>query len=476
MEKTMKYDNYEYIADVCVVGGGAAGCAAAIQSARLGLKTILIEKGCTLGGLATNGYVPQVAGGVEGICYELIKKLDLEGQVKRLPGEAGPYYVLPTFDPEMAKLALEEIALEAGVKLFYSTTFVACSKTGTRIDDAIFVFQGKQIQVHAKIYIDATGTGDLAYSSGVPCESGSKEFGGYSMSTSQGIRFAGADFVQYIAADEEYRKKNGMPLVYALEEQAIKEGKLDRHIANRGNGFNCVLLPNTDPFCADFVTFSFHSYKCVNDDPEDVTRQITQQHADMKTFCAFLKENVPGFKNLRITGLGSLPGFRDGRRFDSLYTLTDSDFASGRKFPDGIARYPEIIATHHPLSHDEFFIRRITVEKLEGSEKLIEKTDAGYVVEKDSRDWCELPYRSMVPLGTDNLLNAGRCLSAEFHASSALRVIGPATETGMAAAIASKMCIDGTISTANVDGAKVRAEMKALGVDLEKQAPGYRTL
>ncbi len=480
----MNYKTFDYEADVCIVGGGMAGCSAAVTCARQGLRTILIEKGCTLGGLATNGYVPQIAGGVEGFCHEFVKRLDSEGFVKRHADESGPYYVLPTFDPEMAKITLEEMVLEAGTKILYNTTFAAADKTGSNIENAMFVFEGEPVYVRAKIYVDATGTGDLAYSCGVPYDIGSREYDGYNMSTSQGIRFAGADMVKYGAAQAEYAKKSKLPLVYAIEEEAVKAGRLEKHIANRGNGFIHILLPGTDPKNAEFVTFSFHSYGCVNDDPENVTAQITQQHADMKTFAAFLKKEVPGFENIRITGIGGLPGFREGRRFECGYRLTDEDFVSGRKFEDGVARYPEIAATHHPTDHDIFFIRQIPVSCIEGSAIKTAELKGGeayelgkrFLAEKDPRDWCDIPYRSMVPMGTDNLLNAGRCLSAEFHASSALRVIGPATETGMAAAIAAKMCIDGGIKPRDVDGALVKAKMKELGVDLSRQAPGYKTL
>ena len=61
--------------DVAVVGGGVGGCAAAIAASRKGMHTILLEKGVTLGGIATNGYVPQVAGNIEGICLEFTERL-----------------------------------------------------------------------------------------------------------------------------------------------------------------------------------------------------------------------------------------------------------------------------------------------------------------------------------------------------------------------------------------------------------------
>lgn len=70
--------------DVAVIGGGVGGCAAAIAAARKGMRTILFEKGVTLGGLATNGYVPQVAGGIEGICLEFTERLDKIGQLRKI--------------------------------------------------------------------------------------------------------------------------------------------------------------------------------------------------------------------------------------------------------------------------------------------------------------------------------------------------------------------------------------------------------
>ena len=56
--------------DLAIIGGGVGGCTAAICAARRGLHVIMFEKGVSLGGLPTNGYVPQIAGGIEGICME----------------------------------------------------------------------------------------------------------------------------------------------------------------------------------------------------------------------------------------------------------------------------------------------------------------------------------------------------------------------------------------------------------------------
>ena len=64
----MRTTRKEFFCDLAIIGGGVGGCAAAIAAARRGLRVILFEKGVSLGGLATNGYVPQVAGNIEGVC------------------------------------------------------------------------------------------------------------------------------------------------------------------------------------------------------------------------------------------------------------------------------------------------------------------------------------------------------------------------------------------------------------------------
>lgn len=68
--------------DVAVIGGGVGGCSAAITAARRGLRTVLIEKGVSLGGLATNGFVPQVAGMIEGNSKEFVERLARNGVLK----------------------------------------------------------------------------------------------------------------------------------------------------------------------------------------------------------------------------------------------------------------------------------------------------------------------------------------------------------------------------------------------------------
>ena len=183
--------------DVAVIGGGVGGCAAAIEAARLGMHVTLFEKGCSLGGLATNGYVPQIAGNIEGICLEFTKRLDSIGQLRQV--KAGPYYAVPkpvdlgkpyyrnpSFEPEYGKLVLEDMVFEAGARVMYESTVIDTEVEDNKITAAIIYTKGGYVAVKAKMYIDATGDGDLAALAGVPWENGGQDFAGLNISSTLG--------------------------------------------------------------------------------------------------------------------------------------------------------------------------------------------------------------------------------------------------------------------------------------------------
>lgn len=472
--------------DVAIIGGGVGGCAAAIEAARKGMRVTLFEKGVTLGGLATNGYVPQVAGGMEGICVEFMKRLDAIGQLRKNNGSDALH---APFDPEYAKITLEDMLFEAGSRIMYDSTLIDAEVENGIIKAAVLYTKGGYVKVKAKMYIDATGDADLAALAGVPFEVGGQDFGGLNLATTQGSRWAGANLTKYLEAEEKWKaeqKAKGIlrprPLVYELEEEAIKRGEMTRHVCNRAGGFFRIILPNTPQDNADFVTFSFHSYYCHNTDAEDLTRQILEQHQLMKQFHKFLKNNVPGFENLRLVGLGSLPGVRDSRRIFGEYMLKGFDVACGTKFADGVARFPGMFDTHHPTSPEWFFSRHIHIPEPVGSavcenEHIGCNCDAqmhpfgvptGIPARSNPRDWCDIPYRSLLPLEIDNLLCVGRCCSAEFHANGAMRVIGPAMGTGHAAGLAASISVNEKLSPRDIDGVRVRNMLIAEGVELDK--------
>jgi hypothetical protein len=195
----------------------------------------------------------------------------------------------------------------------------------------------------------------------------------------------------------------------------------------------------------------------------------------------FFKKYLPGFERCRLTGVANLHGVRDSRRIVGEYILKDEDVACATKFDDGIARFPEFFDTHHPTSPRLGFMRHIHLN--EPKEPAVCRPaqcsgdmhpffkPGGYEARVNPLEYCEIPYRSLVPLKIDNLLVAGRCVSAEFNAIAAVRVIAPAMSTGQAAGIAAASCLKDGITPRELDGRRVRKAMVEEGIPLD-EAPG----
>jgi len=271
-----------------------------------------------------------------------------------------------------------------------------------------------------------------------------------------------------------------------LEKIAIERGELSRTVGGP-SGFFKLTLPNTPSDNADFVTFAFHTYYCHNTDVTDISRQILEQHQLIKQFHAFLRKYVPGYENVRLIGMGSIPGVRESRRIFGQYMLKSTDVAFGTKFEDGIARFPEMYDTHHPTSEHWFFQRHIHVPEVRGSAIAEENekgvhcdarmhpfgTPKGIPVRPDPKDYCEIPFRCLIPEKIDNLICAGRCCSAEFHANGAMRIIGPAMGTGHAAGLAAGIAVRDGLSPKEIDGRNVRSLLIEEGVELDKPCSGH---
>jgi len=164
-----------HTADVVVVGGGAAGFAAAVAAARTGAKVALVERYGSLGGLFTNGMVLIVIGtGVKengefklvtrGICEEFLRRLEKmgSGAVTKLAPNIGQ----PTADPEAAKVLMDEMVQEAKVDMFFHAWGVDVIQSGSAVQGVIFESKQGRQAILAKVVVDASGDGDVYFQAG----------------------------------------------------------------------------------------------------------------------------------------------------------------------------------------------------------------------------------------------------------------------------------------------------------------------
>jgi hypothetical protein len=165
---------------VLIAGGGVAGVAAALESARAGLKTALIEKTITPGGLATTGliniYLPLCDGQGRQVTYGISEEL-LHLSVKYGPGNVPVDWahrqstsrLYAPFSPASFILAMDEALTSSGVDIWLDT--LACSPVmdGSRITGIEVENKSGRICIWAKCIVDATGDADIAFRAGAPC-------------------------------------------------------------------------------------------------------------------------------------------------------------------------------------------------------------------------------------------------------------------------------------------------------------------
>ena len=389
--------------DVVVAGGGPGGMVAALASARAGARTLLIEKLGYLGGVATAGLMTSFNGfrnehppdhvqTVRGIAQELIDRLidaggacgcTSHGNFGKIRKGECPYAV--SFDPEMLKQVILEMLDEAGVKLMLHTAFCDAPAEGRNVRAAIVESKSGRQAVTAKVYVDATGDGDLAAR-------------------------AGARFQLAQRSGERIMPATLMYRVTGVPEPGPEERRL---------------------WCNGLTTRWGPGIKDVHgSDEADLTRAEIHVRKQMAAHVAKLREE---FGDVRLVESAAIVGVRESRRIVGLYTITEEDCLTGRPFEDAIA------VSSNPVPG--FYGKRRFLEHL------------GF----------EIPYRCLVPADLDNVLLAGRCISACQPAFQSARSMAPNMAISQATGLAAAMCAAQGIRPDELDAATLQQRLEADG-------------
>ena len=422
--------------DVAVAGGGIAGCMAAVSAARLGAKVILIERYGFLGGTLTAcGTGPMMtfhAGrtlAVRGVTNELVERLKSRGfSTGHIFDTTGYTYTVTPFSAEGMKLVLEEMLTEAGVTLLYHSAVCGVVKEGQRLRSLeVFGKNGKR-SIQADVFIDASGDCDLSMLAGLGYTKGRKSDGKCQPLT-MNFKVTGVDIdrvKQYIMAnnDEFPRLEGDLGKVtracrlsiggyVKTLEKARSEGRItferEDILFFETNTPDEVIVNTTRVLNADPTL------------PEDLTRAEIEGRKQIWEVYELLRERVSGFEKAQLEFSGPFIGVRSSRQIKGSYTVTAQDIVGCRVFDDTIACGGYPIDVHSPDGSDSSMYEET-------------KLSLGY------GDIYTIPFRALITDGIDNLITAGRCISADFEAQAAIRVSPNAGATGHAAGAAAALC------------------------------------
>ena len=434
-------------ADVVVVGGGPGGLPAAIAAARQGARVALIERYGFLGGLATAGLVSPVLGHtasrsstpiVEGILKELTEEMHQLGGAPSWP-ETLDRHSIP-FDAEAFKYVSETMAIKAGVTVLLHTYFAGTVVENEAIRAIIIESKSGRQAITGRVFVDATGDGDVANDAGVPYVKG-RDFDGKTESMGSFIHIGGAEHVT-----EEQRQA----AVDSLK-QALIDGKFKFY----GPGFTGLNTVYRDHFSPNMTRWPGDST-----DASDMTEAEVGIRGQIWDFLKFLRSQ-PGFEGSYLRASSPQVGPRESRQICGEYALTGDDVATGAKHPDGIARGSWWIDIHCPrgLTYPVHLCVKECPEtdrcdfwQSEHDKSMRSKEG----LHPPTGDWYDIPYRCLTPKTIGNLLVSGRCISATHQGMAGARVMGTCMAIGHAAGIAAAMASGNNIKVREVDTDELR--------------------
>jgi len=443
--------------DVVIIGGGPAGTVAAIASARCGAKTLLVEQNGYLGGMLTMaGTGPQMtfhAGStqvVQGIAEEIVARLVKEGfSPGHMEDFVGYASSVTPFDAEGMKLILETMVKEAGADLLYHTVYTGCEWEGRKIRKVHLYGKQGFFDVSASVFIDASADADLATHAGIGSVYGREE-DHLAQPMTMNIKVSNVNrdkMIEYIKNNSgdmletipferlQLIPRSGMQGAYSVIRMAKEKGEfpIDRDMV--------LCFETNNP--GEYILNMSRIIKKSALDSFDLTEAEIEGRKQAHAIVAFMRNYIPGFEHAVIVTTGPHIGIRESRKINGAYRLTASDLLENKMFEDAIAMGGYPIDIHSP----------------DGG------TMEHHYLKKGS--WYSIPYRCLYTNELDNLLVAGRCISATHEACAAVRVtpilMAISEGAGTAAAIAAKQ----GIGVAAIDVAQLQNLLKDHGAFLE---------
>lgn len=408
-------------ADVLVLGAGPAGCAAAIMAARTGAKTLLVDSASCPGGISTAGMMSHYTGTVESRLYEEV----LAENAKKNRFETGVRSVL--IDPTNMALTWIELLERAGAEMLLYTMACEPVMEGDAIRGVVLENKSGRSAALARVIVDATGDGDVAARAGAEYVLGREADGSMQPATLM-FKVAGVDMERAVFPGSFETK------VYTEkgELQALAKALLP---APAGH----VLLYRS-PIPGIVTVNMTNAIRIDGTRAEGMTEAEIICRKQIPAIVDFLRAYVPGYENCYVIATGSLVGIRETRHFKGLYTLTEQDILSKRRFEDWVVRGAEF----------NFDVHNMTGGSL----------DATGVQAKFPRDTkYTIPYRCLIPERVRGLLLAGRNISGTHMAHSNYRVMPICLAMGEAAGVAAALAALRGVDVREIDAREIQQRL-----------------
>jgi glycine/D-amino acid oxidase-like deaminating enzyme len=408
--------------DVLVVGSGPAGVSAAVNAARLGANTLLLEQFGTVGGVSTTGLMSEWCGQhYIGTWGEILQRARVDdATIRAIDHERLQLVYLDMLEEAGARVRLYTFAAEAIVDSAAITGVITESKSGREV-------------LRARVVIDATGDGDIAAKAGARFYKG-RESDGKMQPMTLMFKLAGVDFSRAIFLAVPHS-------TYQLPQGDVQE-LAARHLPHP----LAYIVLHRSPLPGIVTCNITRTLDVDGTNAEDLTRAHIRCRRQAEAVIEFLRKFVPGYEQCFLIATGAMVGVRETRHFIGDYVLTPDDILQGRVFDDWVVARAQYFLDIHNMSGKGWLDASCPDKP--------GPPPGGYTI----------PYRCLLPAEIEGLLLAGRNISGTHVAHSSFRVMSICAHTGQAAGIAAALSVQQRCAPRNLAVARIQEELQRQGV------------